>query len=80
MEGGNSVDGTAYGIIALTIGILLIVCSATFARGAVREQNRCWNLNLDQRDVKITKIGVIVVGLGFVLFGLLAFLGLVRFR
>ena len=73
-------DETVVGIILLLVGCAMILWRDRFARKTIEEQNRVWGFRFGEREEKRTKLIVFVVGMGFIVFGLLALSGVWQFR
>jgi hypothetical protein len=69
-----------FGFVALFVGCLLIVFHKGFAWLTANDQYRLWRLTYSERLIKISEVMTIIVGIGFSVFGILALLGIVRFR
>ena len=57
------------GIVGIVVGVLLIVFRKRFARKTVREQNAFWGLRMSERDVKITELVAVPIGMVFIVVG-----------
>jgi hypothetical protein len=57
------------GIVGIVTGVLLIVFRKRFARKSVREQNAFWGLRMGEREVRISEIVAVPIGIGFIVFG-----------
>ena len=57
------------GIVGIVVGILMIVFRKPFARKAVRDQNAFWGLRMGERDVRITELVAVPIGIGFIVIG-----------
>jgi hypothetical protein len=58
------------GFIAIVIGILALIFNKTFARIAIEQQNKTWGFKFGHRDIIISRIVTIIVGTGFILWGI----------
>ena len=63
------------GIVGIVVGILMIVFRKPFARKAVRDQNAFWGLRMGERDVRITELVAVPIGIGFIVIGVWMLLG-----
>jgi heme/copper-type cytochrome/quinol oxidase subunit 2 len=62
------------GVFALVVGCLLIVFRERFAR-ATMEGNMAQGWEYSERMIRVSTVVAVIVGIGFVVFGVLAFLG-----
>jgi len=57
------------GIVGIVVGVLMIVFRKPFARKAVRQQNAFWGLRMGERDVRISELVAVPIGIGFKVLG-----------
>ena len=57
------------GIVGIVVGVLMIVFRKPFARKAVRQQNAFWGLRMSERDVRISELVAVPIGIGFIVLG-----------
>jgi len=57
------------GIVGIVVGVLMIVFRKPFARKAVRQQNAFWGLRMGERDVRISELVAVPIGIGFIVLG-----------
>jgi hypothetical protein len=57
------------GIVGIVVGVLMIVFRKPFARKAVRDQNAFWGLRMGERDVRISELAAVPIGIGFIVMG-----------
>lgn len=60
------------GIIGLTVGFCLVIFRKSFARHVIKEQNKFGGFHFGERDIKSTEVISIIVGIGFIIIGLLS--------
>jgi hypothetical protein len=61
---------TLSGLIAIAVGFAAIIFRNLFAKEFVEAQKTfVWGDKLGEREIKINKILIIVVGIGFIFFG-----------
>jgi hypothetical protein len=58
------------GIVGIVTGVLLIVFRKRFARKSVREQNAFWGLRMGEREVRISEIVAVPIGIVWVVMGI----------
>ncbi len=68
------------GLFAICIGCLLIFFRKAYARYVIREQNRIWGFKFGETQVKISEIVAILVGTGFIFWGIMVASGMGRLR
>jgi hypothetical protein len=61
---------TLWSIAGIVIGVLLVVYRKPFARKSVRQQNALWGFRMGERDVRITEIVAIPIGIGWIVLGI----------
>ncbi len=59
---------------AVALGGLILVFRAAFARFLIEEQNAAWGFQFGERGVKAAKSVLVIVGLGFIVWGVLFFI------
>jgi hypothetical protein len=57
------------GIVGIVVGLLMIVFRKPFARKAVRDQNAFWGLRMGERDVRISELVAVPIGISFIVMG-----------
>jgi hypothetical protein len=62
-------------LVGFSGGIFLLWFRKEFASFCIMDQNRLWGFRFGERTTRLTEVVVVVSGLGFVIFGLLALLG-----
>jgi uncharacterized membrane protein (Fun14 family) len=67
-------------IIGIVVGVALIVARKRFAHAAVGSQNAFWGFRFGEKERKISAFVALLIGVGFVVLGSLALLGLIRVR
>lgn len=73
-------EETIVGLISIVVGCIAIIFRTPYAQKIIEFQNRVWSFNFGERDIKISKIVIIIVGCGFMLFGFLLFFHLMHFK
>lgn len=73
-------ERTIFSVVSLAVGSLLIGYYKVFARFTNTQQKKFWGINFSQRDVKFTEVFSIITGIGFISFGLLSLLQIIRFK
>lgn len=68
------------GIISLSAGSFLVVFFKYFARFVVVQQNKFWGFHFGARGVKATETISVIVGIGFIIVGLLSLFQKIRFK
>ena len=71
---------TIIGVIVLSAGCLMTVFHKAFARLTIEGQNKFWGLRFGQKEIKITEIVSVIVGMGFIVLGFLSLFRIIRFR
>ena len=71
---------TIIGMVALSVGILLVLFFKYFARFVVEQQNKSWGFHFGAREVKMTEIISVIVGIGFIIVGLLSLFQKIQFK
>ena len=77
---GDKMKRTFIFLVGLSIGIYLLVFRKQFARSCIKDQNRLWGFHFGEREVWISEIVAVIVGFGFILFAVLAALGVGRVK
>ena len=67
-------------LFGISIGVSLLVFHKQFAERCIEDQNRRWGSHFGEREVRRTKLVVIIVGLGFIIMALLCLFGIARVR
>ena len=60
------------------VGVGAIAFRRPLARVGVKSQNYTWGFRFGEREVRMSELGVIVVGISAVIFGVLSALGILR--
>lgn len=63
---------TVIDILAIIVGFALIAFRRPFARMVIDSQNKAWGFKFGARDKRVSEFVSVVVGLGFVVLGLLS--------
>jgi hypothetical protein len=71
---------TIIGIVSLSAGCLMMILNKLFARLVIEQQNKFWGFHFGQREIKITEVGSIITGIGFIVVGLLSLFQIIRFK
>lgn len=71
---------TIINIITLLVGLLMVLSRKTYARFIVKHQNKLWGFHFGERSTKISEVISVIVGAGLIIFSLLSFSGVIRFR
>lgn len=71
---------TIIGIVSLLAGCLMMFLYKSFARIVIGQQNKFWGFHFGEREIKITEVVSIIAGIGFIVFALLSFLQMIRFK
>jgi NADH:ubiquinone oxidoreductase subunit 5 (subunit L)/multisubunit Na+/H+ antiporter MnhA subunit len=77
---GGTVKSAAIGAVSICIGSLLLLLRRPFGRFIVEQQNRAWGFKFGEHAVFSAATVSAIVGTGFVVVGLLAVIGLIKFR
>lgn len=60
------------GLVGLSMGTFLIVFRKWYAARCVTKQNRLWGFRFGERTTELTSNLLVVIGLGFIIIGVLA--------
>jgi hypothetical protein len=69
-----------YGLIVITFGVLAIVFRDIQSREYIRFQNRVFNFKFGQKEIDMTKFGYLVLGIVFIITGILTLFGIGKIR
>jgi len=64
-------------VLSLLVGCVLIFLRVPFARIVIEQQNKFWGFNFAEGALKTTQIVSLIVGVGFVIVGILPMLDIV---
>ena len=67
-------------IFAISMGISLLLFRNSFADRCIENQNRLWGFHFGKREIWQAKVVTIIVGLGFIVCGLLCLFGIGRIK
>lgn len=68
------------GLVPIALGLYALVFNRWLARTAVKTQNSTWALHLGERERKGFRITFAVVGVGFVVVGVLIVLNVIQLK
>lgn len=68
------------GIIGLLAGCSMTIFHKSFARLTIERQNKFWGFHFGQREIKITEVVSVIVGMGFIVLGFLFLFRIIRFK
>jgi hypothetical protein len=71
---------TIIGIISLSAGSFLVVFFKFFARFVIEQQNQFWGFHFGARGIKATETISIIIGISFIIVGLLTLFQMIRFK
>src|SRR5512139_2170958 len=71
---------TLWVIISFIAAVLALIFRDWFARQIIDFQNTVWGFNFGEREIKASKIAIIITGSAFILFDILAILGIIKLR
>ncbi len=67
-------------IISALVGLALLIWRKRFTAAVVREQNRMWSFHFGQREERISIFIAVLVGIGFLIIGILSLFGLIHWK
>lgn len=67
------------GGVTIVFGFLLIKFRERAVKYALREQQKTWGKEYDERDERMSQVAAIIIGAAFVLYGILALAGISDF-
>ena len=67
------------GGVTIVFGFLLIKFRERAVKYALREQQKTWGREYDERDERMSQVAAIIIGAFFVLYGILALAGISDF-
>ena len=67
-------------LFGVAIGVSLLVFREQFAKKCMKDQNRTWGLRFGEREIRVTEVVTVIVGLGFIICGVLCLLGIGKVR
>ncbi len=73
-------EGKLPGVLIFLVGCLILVFHKYFTKLIVEQQNKFWGFHFGERTFKITKLGLMMTGAGFIILGLLTLFQVLRFR
>lgn len=71
-------DSVVVGIIELLIGGLSLFFRNRFAQGLVDFQKTVFGANFGEKEILASKVGIIIVGSGFIVTGILSLFGIIK--
>ena len=68
------------GVIAILVGSFLVRFHKYFARLVAEDQRVLWGFHFSPQLVRVTEVVAVVLGVGFLIVGVLALLQIIRFK
>ena len=68
------------GLICILVGCIAIIYRTPYAQKIIDFQNTVWSFNFGERDIKMSKIVIIIVGCASIVFGFLLVFHLIHFK
>ncbi len=65
--------GIILGFIAVVFGLFLLKNYSFWAKWTIEQQNRFWGFHFGDREIRFVEMGAILMGLIFIIIGLLVF-------
>ncbi len=72
-------NSTLQALVSLIVGCIAIIFRDFFARKTIECQNNV-GFNFGEKEIWITKIVIIIVSMGFIVFGVLDILKIIKFK
>jgi hypothetical protein len=71
---------TIIGTISLIAGLAMVVFNKPFSHLQIKGQNEFWGFNFGMKEIAVSRIVILIVGIGFIIVGLLALSHMIRFK
>lgn len=68
------------GIVLIVAGTSVIIRRSHWARKTIDDQNRIFGFHFGKKEIQVTRYVGILVGSGFIIFGILALAGIFDFK
>jgi hypothetical protein len=68
------------GSIGLIVGLVMVIFNRPLSRAQIKSQNDFWGFNYGEKEIAVSRIVILIVGVGFLIFGLLALFHIIRFK
>jgi hypothetical protein len=73
-------ENIIYGLFFLLGGCLMLYFLKPLARLTIETQNKFWGFHFGNREIKNTSFIILVVGIGFLVAGLLSLFQIIQFK
>ncbi len=68
------------GGISLIVGLAMLIFNKPFSRAQIESQNQFWGFNYGEKEIGVSRIVILIVGIGFIIVGLLSLFHLVPMK
>lgn len=76
----DNMKETIIGGISLIVGLTMLIFNKPFSRAQIESQNQFWKLNYGKKEIGVSRIVILIVGVAFVIVGLLALFHNIRVK
>ncbi len=68
------------GSVSVIVGLAMVIYNRPLSRAQIRSQNQFWGFNFGEKAIAASRSVILIVGVGFISFGLLALFHITRFK